>query len=371
LYQKVGIVGIGYEGFRPSISDLSTRELMFEASYKAYEDAGVDPRKDIGSFISCDEDLWDGWSITDEMVPDQLGGAQRPVCTVSGDGITGLGHAVMQIRAGLADVVAVEAHSKVADVVRKDEVELLSIDPTFLRPLGISPTSLAGLEMSMFLRNSGYKRSDCTAVVVDMKRKALKNARASYAGRLTSKEVEESEPVSPPLREMDIAKHTEGSVNAVLASESWIKKNRADPVYIDGISWSSSNPWYEEGEPSAQYLSDAFKRACEQAGIKPSVSRIDVLEVDDSYSYKLLQHLSALVGGKGDFEYNDKRINPSGGSLGVGHMIEATGLQKVLEVVLQLRKEAGAIQLKNASKGLAASWRGHPTATGAVVLLSR
>ena len=97
------------------VSDLSTRELMFNAASKAYEDASIDPRKDVGSFICCTEDLWEGWNISDEMVPDQIGGAARPVCTIAGDAITGLGNAVMHILAGVTDVVALEAHSKAAE----------------------------------------------------------------------------------------------------------------------------------------------------------------------------------------------------------------------------------------------------------------
>src|SRR2546427_12878049 len=98
--ERVGIVGVGYEGFRPLISDLSARELMFEAASKAYSDAEVDPRKEVGSFICCTEDLWEGGSIRDEMVPDQIGGARRTVCTIPGGWICGLGQAGMQVPAG-------------------------------------------------------------------------------------------------------------------------------------------------------------------------------------------------------------------------------------------------------------------------------
>ncbi|MBC8273512.1 MAG: hypothetical protein H8E40_00870 [Chloroflexi bacterium] len=63
-------------------------------------------------------------------------------------------------------------------------------------------------------------------------------------------------------------------------------------------------------------------------------------------------------------------VNVSGGSLGVGWMGEATGLQRVLEIVLQLRGEAGKRQVPNARVGLAQSWRGIPTTSGAVMILS-
>lgn len=66
----------------------------------------------------------------------------------------------------------------------------------------------------------------------------------------------------------------------------------------------------------------------------------------------------------------DLPINPSGGNLGCGHLLEASGLARVLEVVLQLRGEAGQRQLEDVETGLAFGWRGLPTSSGAAVVLS-
>ena len=74
------------------------------------------------------------------MVPDQLGGAGRPVCTIPGDGVTGLGNAVMQIESGVAEVVVLEAHSKASDVLDKEAVEDLAQEPSLMRPLGWEAT---------------------------------------------------------------------------------------------------------------------------------------------------------------------------------------------------------------------------------------
>jgi acetyl-CoA C-acetyltransferase len=376
LADKVGIVGVGFEGFRPIIPDLSTRELMYEAASRAYADAGVDPRKDVDSFICCTEDLWEGWSITDEMVPDQVGGARRPVCTVPADGITGVGHAVMQIRSGVADVVAVEAHSKAADVLDKVAVENLALDPVYLRTAGVNYDALAGLEMDMFLRASGLTREDCSDVVSASKRKGFRNGRASYCGDFTPEEVSDSEPLALPLREMDKAQFAEGGVVLVLASERWIRKNRKDPVYLDGVAWRSGTPWFEGGTVAfASYAKEAFAAAKKQAGAKGGLSSFDVVEADDTYSYKLVQHLISLGldprSAVGLLRSKNSAVNNGGGSLAVGCLLEASGLNSLAECVLQLRGTAGAYQVRGAEKALALSWRGHPTASGAVAILSR
>jgi acetyl-CoA C-acetyltransferase len=54
----------------------------------------------------------------------------------------------------------------------------------------------------------------------------------------------------------------------------------------------------------------------------------------------------------------------------MGYGLEASGTQKLLEVVLQLRGEAGRRQIPNAEVGLAHTWRGIPTTTGVVAVLS-
>jgi acetyl-CoA C-acetyltransferase len=384
MAERVGIIGVGYEGFRPLISDLSARELMFEAASKAYSDADVDPRKEVGSFICCTEDLWEGWSITDEMVPDQIGGARRPVCTVPGDSISGLGHAVMQIRAGVADVVAVEAHSKAADVLDKAAVENLALDPVFLRGAGANNDVLAGLEMSAFLGQTGLSPDDCSEMVAVLKAQAMRNPRASYGEERRAREdegEERIEPISLPLRRYDKAEFAEAGIVAVVAGERWIRKMKRDAIFIDGIAWRSSTPWYEGGAvEQAEYAKRAFEAAKKQAGLKGTLSSFDLIEADDTYSYKLLQHLASLegLGGKGAMKLasggrggSRPYVNASGGSLGVGYLIEASGLHKILECVLQMRNEAGGNQLKRVERALALAWRGNPTATGAVAILSR
>jgi acetyl-CoA C-acetyltransferase len=53
----------------------------------------------------------------------------------------------------------------------------------------------------------------------------------------------------------------------------------------------------------------------------------------------------------------------------MGLTLEATGLYQIVELVLQLRGQAGPRQLTGLKTGLAQSWRGIPTTSGAVVIL--
>jgi acetyl-CoA C-acetyltransferase len=108
---------------------------------------------------------------------------------------------------------------------------------------------------------------------------------------------------------------------------------------------------------------------------------VNLAEVNDEITYKELEHLEALrlfEPGRAGLALEDGRttrdgdtpVNVSGGDLGVGHLFEASGLQKVMEIVLQLRGEAGSRQVANARTGLAQGWRGVPTTSAAVAVLA-
>src|SRR5438046_1326528 len=134
---RIGVAGVGWSGFTPTTAGRSYKELMFEAASAAYLDAGVDPRTNVDSFVCASEDLEEGTSIFDEYVPDQLGAVQRPVQTVASDGLFAVATAVMLIRSGAANVVAVEAHSKASDILTPARVEAFAMDPVLNRPLRV------------------------------------------------------------------------------------------------------------------------------------------------------------------------------------------------------------------------------------------
>lgn len=380
---KVAIIGVGHTAFRATSPGLSYKELMFEAATRAYEDAGLDARSEIDSFLTCSEDLAEGTSIFDEYVPDQIGGAERPVYTIGGDMIQGLATAYMQIASGIVDVVSVEAHSKASNVVTPGELHAFALDPIFVRPLGFSAHAMAGLEASAYLAATGTTREQCAHVVAKNRRNALANPSAAHAAAIDPQDVLASPPAFAPLRELEVSAPADGALVIVLASEERAKKLKGQPVWVRGIGWSTGSGITAGTDGvSANYARSAAEMAYRMADIRDPRKAIDFVEVDDSYSFKEPQHLEALgLFGPGragaatadgaTAREGDLPVNVSGGSLGVGQLFEASGGQKVAEVVAQLRGEAGPRQLKKAKTGLAQSWRGVPTATGAVVVLSR
>jgi acetyl-CoA C-acetyltransferase len=382
MNKRAAVVGIGWAGFRPVTPDQSYKEMIYEAAVKAYSMAGVDPRQDVQNFVTVAEDFYEGTSIFDEYTPDQLGAALKPVHTITGDGLHGLATAVMLVQTGQFDIVSVEGHSKASNILTPLGITTYATDPVLNRPLGLNPHFIAGMEMNRFLHDSGNTREQCATVVVKNRRSALNNPSASYGADLTLDEVLSGPPLSWPLGKREASRHADGAVVAVIASEEAAKRLTDKPVWILGVGWANGSASLESrewGKPG--YLEKAAKMAYRQAGIQEPQGAVDFAEVDDIFAYKELQALEALglceSGRSGSLteegytsRSGDLPVNVSGGSLGWGDLLDANGLARFLEVVLQLRGEAGARQLSGVKTGLVQSWRGVPTTSGAVAVLS-
>jgi acetyl-CoA C-acetyltransferase len=381
MLNKVAVVGVGTTGFRATTPDVSYRELTYEAAVKAYSDAGVEP-KDIDGFVATSEDFFEGYSIADEYSNDQLGAIHKPVSTVGGDFLHALAQGWMMIRAGFSRLVAVQALSKASNMVTQSELVNFALDPVYNRPLDIHPDFIAGLEMNRYLYETKTDLQACAAVVAKNRRNALTNPLAGHGAVVSIEDVLNAEVISDPLRALDIAPTSDGAVVVLLAARDLARSLTDSPVWIRGLGWCSDTPTLESRDwGSAAYTQVAADMAYKQAGIRSPRSEIDVVELNDEFSYKELQHLEALklckpgeagyLTQSGATEINGELpVNPSGGCLGVGHLYEANGAHKLLEVVLQLRGEKGRNQVKDAHTGLAQTWRGIPTTTGAVVIMS-
>lgn len=381
MNERVAIAGLGWAGFRPKTPDVSYKEMIYEAAVRAYNDAGVDPRKDIESFVTVAEDFHEGTSIFDEYTPDQLGAAMKSMHTITGDGLHGLATAVMLIRTGQFDIVALEGHSKASNILTLDTITAYAQDPVLNRPLRLNTHFVAGMEMNRYLHESGADEDACAGVVVKNRRNALKNPLASFAASLSLDEVLASPPLALPIGTAESAKPVDGAVVMVLASEKVAATLTDKPIWIAGIGWCSDSPSLESRAwARLPYIEKAARMAYRQAGITNPYREIHFAEIDDTYAYKELQSLEALgvcgfgqagallkdgaLDPEGEFP-----VNVSGGSLGVGHLLDATGLHRALETALQLRGEAGAHQLEDVHVGLVQSWRGVPTTSGAVAVL--
>ncbi len=376
---EVAIIGAGYYGFKPITDEVSFREGTFLAAMRAYEQCNIDPRKDVDSFIACEEDFNVGIAISNEFAVDQLGGVLKPVSTVTSESLIGLASGYMLIKSGLCDIVVVEAHSKASNLVSPEKILEFAMDPVYERFLNFHPNYLASLEARNYMEKRGISNDDLALIIKKNKENGLLNPRASYSITVDLEAVKKSEKIFDPLSEYDIAQYTDAFVVVVLASKEKAEKLSNKPVWIEGLYWCSESSLTPLRGFSTNALELAAQKVYDRTNLNPKY--IDFFEIDDRFSYRELMHIEALKVSNKDTIKKDLRegrfskegdriVNASGGYLATGVPLDAGGLARVYEAFLQLRNEAGQMQLKNANRCLIASWRGIPTSTYAVCALS-
>jgi hypothetical protein len=117
----------------------------------------------------------------------------------------------------VAEVVALEAHSKASDVLDREAVENLAQEPSLMRPLGMGSDTLAALEMGAFFGSSGFDLADCDLVIEHSRKSGAMNPFASFGSKKRRGASPGSQIISSPLRNADKAPYAfTGTVKKVI-----------------------------------------------------------------------------------------------------------------------------------------------------------
>lgn len=195
-----------------------------------------------------------------------------------------------------------------------------------------------------------------------------------------SRGIKTNENVGNILAISDCSQVTDGAACVILASEDYIKSknlkkedypiikgfgHRVAPyIFEHKIEESKNNkyilPW------TRQAVEDAYKRA------NMTVNDIDVFETHDCFTsseYMAISTFGITEPGKeyeaiesGIISFNGKKpINPSGGLIGCGHPVGATGVRMCLDLYKQVTNQAGKYQINNAQNGMMLNLGGSAT----------
>lgn len=185
----------------------------------------------------------------------------------------------------------------------------------------------------------------------------------------------------------DCSQVTDGAAVVVLASENYVEEHGlTDLPYVKGWGHRVAPMMFEqkihENKGSRyvlpwtrQTVLDAYKRS----GL--SVDDIDVFETHDCFTSSEYAAISAFGITEPGEEYravNDgvtafegaKPVNPSGGLIGCGHPVGASGARMFLDIFKQIAGKAGEYQVRNAKNGMMLNIGGSAT-TNYVYVIGR
>lgn len=162
----------------------------------------------------------------------------------------------------------------------------------------------------------------------------------------------------------DCSQVTDGAALVVLASERYLKERRiANKPFIKGFGHRTAPLLFTKkmGENnSSPYILPWTRQACLDAYGRSgmTVDDIDVFETHDCFTSSEYAAISAfgLTSPGREFEAIEdglisfdgaKPINPSGGLIGCGHPVGASGARMLLDCYRQVAGEAGTYQVQN------------------------
>lgn len=368
---KIGIIGVGQSAFVRQYPG-SIRELAFEGFKNAMKDAQITV-KDVDASVVCSAPEYDKQRSPAGVFAEYLGLNPQPtfyVESLCSSSSMGLRLAYSLVKSGLHDVVAVIGFQKMSEISSSESQERMGrgADIQWESPFGTMMPAYYAMYARAHMAAYGTTPEDLARIRVKSATYGQLNELAVYRKAVTFEMFADPNdrmagPVASPLRVGDCCANADGSSCIIVAGEEKAKVLSQKPVWILGLGAASTsvNLAGRNRFTGLTVAQEAAKQAYAMAGIEPK--DIDVAEVHDCFTIAELmayENLGFAAPGEGKDlirskeTYKEGRIpvNVDGGLLSKGHPIGATGGSQIRTIVLQLRGEAGAIQVKDPEIGL-------------------
>lgn len=282
-------------------------------------------------------------------------------CHGGASAINLLQHAVRAIQCGDANVIVLVSGDRFEPADFKQLVDHYNLTTrTWLRPLESGgPNALFAMMTQSHARRYGLSRADYGALCVAQRAWASRNPQAVYRAPLTVEAYLDAPLIAEPLGRFDCVPVVSGANAIVLARADLAKHDRHVAVRALRCSY---NPDHQMGDGLQTSLAALAPTLWRDAGMTPA--DMDLVSVYDDYPVMVLVQLADL----GFAPDSDMRaliariaseelpVNTSGGQLSAGQAGAAGGMHGLVEVLTQLRGEAGERQVPGARRALVSGY---------------
>jgi len=368
---KVAIIGVGQSSFVRGYPG-SIRELAYEGFKEALEDAQISV-SDIDASIICSAPEYDKQRSPSGVFAEYLGLVPQPTCyleSLCSSTSMGLRMAYSLVKSGLHEVVAVLGFQKMSEISSAESQERMGrgADIQWESPFGTMMPAYYAMFARAHMEKYGTTLEDMALVRVKSATYGQINEKALFRKPVAAENFSDpnhfmSGPVSSPLRVGDCCANADGSSCLIVASEKKVKGMSKKPAWILGLGAASAsvNMSGRDLFTGLAVARQAADQAYKMAGVNPK--DIDVAEVHDCFTVSEIlayEDLGFAKPGEGKELVRNKEtykegripVNVDGGLLSKGHPIGATGGSQIRTIVLELRGDAGEMQVKNPEIGL-------------------
>jgi acetyl-CoA C-acetyltransferase len=232
--------------------------------------------------------------------------------------------------------------------------------------MGLSFVALNALIMQRYLHEYGWKHTDFAPFSINAHANGLHNPFARLQEPISDQDYRKARMIADPINLLDASPIGDGAAAVLIVPADSLRPNgrtRPSITIAGSASATDSLAVHDRRDPLVLSAAHASaKIAYQQAGVGPQ--EIDVFELHDAFSIMSALSLEACgfaERGQGPRLGLDHEIFPGGripiatmgGLKARGHPVGATGIYQVVEVVQQLRSEAGPTQVENPRIGMA------------------
>lgn len=363
---NVAIIGVGQTAIGEHW-EFSLRELAFQALSQAVKEAGIE-RPDALFVANMLAPRLSDQAHLGALVADYSG--WRGIEAVTVEAACASGGAAFQagvraVASGMAQVVAVCGVEKMTDATSESVTSALATaaDADFEGAQGVTFVSLNALIMRRYMHEYGVPHAAFAPFSVNAHRNAANNPNAMFRQPITADTYARAPMISDPINLYDSSPVCDGAAAIILCPVE-IARDLGKPI-IRVLASATATDSLALADRHDLLALDAARqsaaRAYAQARLSPQ--DIDVFEVHDAFTIMAALSLEAAgfaERGQGTRLALDGEITPQGripistmgGLKGRGHPVGATGVYELVDVVTQLRGEAGANQVKDAAIGM-------------------
>ena len=351
------VIGVGMIPFG-KYPDTNITDLGWPAVKAAIKDAGIDARRIQAVYSGTAR----GGAMVGQRIMGRLGLAGLPIVNVENacsSSSSAMAQGVMAIASRAYDVVLVIGVEKLTKFgggtlpLDEDDWEV---------QLGLTMPALYAMRAQRYMHDYGVSLKDVAGVSVKNRKNGALNPDAQMRKEVSVEEVLASRMIADPFTLLQCCPTGDGAAAIILASNTVAKQLRSDAIEVRASHLTSGR--FMSGfrdMTSPEITVRGAREIFEEAGLGPE--DIDVAEVHDAFSIAELIYYEAFgfcARGEGAALLNSGAtgiggripINPSGGLLAKGHPVGATGAAQVVEIVRQLRGQAGARQVEGARVGM-------------------
>ncbi len=369
IKDKVAIVGMGCVKFGENWEQ-SAEDMMIDAAYEAYEDAGIEP-KDIQAAWFGSTQIGQGEPLATALKFDYIPVTRvENLCATATDAFR---NACFAVASGMYDVVMALGCEKLKDTGRGG----LgggggggAPGSALMVPAG-GPFHYFSRMANRYMEHYGWRYEEFKPILAKIAVKnhynGSLNPKAHFQRPITEEQAINAPMMAWPLGLYDCCGVSDGAAAAIITRADIAKNFRDDYVLVKGLGLAvGARQGYLQQSYDMVHMEEtvrAAQQAYAQAGIKDPYKEIDLAEVHDCFTITelvIMEDLGFAPRGRapeyvkeGRFNLDgDLAVNPDGGLKSFGHPIGASGLRMLYEVYKQMQGKAGPRQRKNPTLGL-------------------